>query len=91
MRRVLLDREYVYAPDGQSSPSLLYIYSKADKKTLWRDVEAYARKAREKGGKIREIVFDDSAHCVHVVAYPETYALAVGAMWNLGLRDGSGL
>jgi len=86
MRRVLLDDQYVRAANGQSCPRILYVYSKEDKMTLWRDVEAHAARARELGWKVKEIVFEDSAHCSHVLSHPETYTRAVEALWNTALR-----
>ncbi|KAI1813812.1 hypothetical protein GGS20DRAFT_551597 [Poronia punctata] len=86
MRRVLLDGKYVRGADGQSYPKLLYVYSKDDKMTLWTDVEAHARRARELGWRVKEVVFEDTAHCNHVVSHPETYSMAIQALWNTGLR-----
>ncbi|KAI0392448.1 hypothetical protein F5Y17DRAFT_359843 [Xylariaceae sp. FL0594] len=87
MRRVLLDQEHLCAAaKSQTCPRLLYVYSKKDEMTLWRDVEAHAATARHLGWKVKEIVCEDSAHCSHFSSHPETYSKAVKALWNTGLR-----
>lgn len=56
----------------------LYVYSHADELVMSQDVTSHAREAREKGFlKVEEVVFEDSAHCAHALAYKEKYWGAV--------------
>ncbi|CAL8578728.1 hypothetical protein XPA_004500 [Xanthoria parietina] len=43
-----------------------YIYSTADPMVGWRDVEAHAVEARERGCKVRRERFGKTGHCAHV-------------------------
>jgi hypothetical protein len=59
-----------------------YVASKADKLTDWRDVAAHAEEARSKGWEVREIIYEDSAHCNHLYKDPQAYHRVITDTWE---------
>lgn len=62
----------------------LYLYSKADKLVDWREVEAHARSAEERGasGKTELVRFETSEHVAHIREDAEKYWDAVRVCWE---------
>jgi hypothetical protein len=56
----------------------LYVFSKADELVPYGDVQVHAEDARKKGyAEVRQVLFEDSAHCAHAMAHKDEYWGAV--------------
>lgn len=61
---------------------LCYLYSKADQLVEWTDIQDHAKKARRRGWRVTEVLFEDSAHCAHMSRFEEQYTSVIEAMWQ---------
>ncbi|KAF4994604.1 hypothetical protein FDECE_13061 [Fusarium decemcellulare] len=55
----------------------LYLYSKVDELVDWEAVASHGFEARKKGYHVEEVVFNNSAHCAHLLEDTEKYWDAV--------------
>ncbi len=54
----------------------LFLYSKADKLCPWKDIEDVIAARGQLGVDVRQICWEDSAHCSHLLQYKEEYVKA---------------
>jgi hypothetical protein len=71
-------------PQGLSTlkAAKLYLYSKEDEIILWRDIEAHAAEAREKGFDVALEMFEGTSHCGHMKDHKEQYWGAIERRWR---------
>lgn len=83
-RRTLLDPDVIRGVEEEAGEreKVCLIYSKADRMCEWTDVRAHAEESRRMGWGVREVVFEDSAHCAHFLMDPGRYTEAVQGMWD---------
>ncbi|XXH01915.1 hypothetical protein Hte_008277 [Hypoxylon texense] len=59
----------------------LYAYSEADLMVSWKDAHGHAEEARRRGYRdVREVRFQDSGHCAHIMEDAEKYWSAIQTM-----------
>lgn len=77
-------------PLEESRPArgALYLFSKEDRMIDWTNIKQHANEARTKGWRVREILFEGSAHCAHLATAEKMYGEAVESIWE-GNGDGS--
>ncbi|PVG04737.1 hypothetical protein CPB86DRAFT_803497 [Serendipita vermifera] len=65
---------------GYSTPQL-FIYSKADHTTPFKDIQEFTESSEAHGNKIQRLIFEDSDHVSHMRKHPETYWNAIKQCW----------
>ena len=88
IRESLLEPQYICAKFPQDEEEamgrVVYIFSKEDKMTYWKDVTDHAAEARAKGWEVVEILVHGSVHCGHLQKGSDKYADAVKQIWDGG-------
>lgn len=82
VRQILNDRELF-----ENETRRCYIYSDADDMVSWRDIEAHAEDARQKGFVVQTEKFQGSAHCQHIRVEGGKYWGIVNDVWRGGSSD----
>lgn len=59
-----------------------YLFSKEDRMIEWTDIEQHAEEARRKEWRVKEVLFEGSGHCAHLVMHKERYVETVNGIWE---------
>ncbi|GAA6058848.1 hypothetical protein JCM10212_002792 [Sporobolomyces blumeae] len=83
-KKPLLNRLYDWLNSPSALPPVprLYFYSLIDLLIPYKDVEAHARTARERGIDVRTEKFDKTPHVTHARSEPERYWGKVAELWR---------
>lgn len=82
-RRTLLD-ERLIEDSAKEKGKICYISSKTDVMVDWRDIADHAKMAREKGWDVKELIFEDTAHCNHFAKHENEYSDKLRRLWEGG-------
>ncbi|KAH7135949.1 indole-diterpene biosynthesis protein-like protein PaxU [Dendryphion nanum] len=80
-RRTIAD-EKMHEDPRDGSHRIAYVASKGDRLTPWRDVGSHAEGMREKGWRVKELVYEETAHCNHMAKDKNAYLDVVRFVWE---------
>jgi len=80
-RKTILD-EKLHGDPRDGSHRIAYIASEADKLTQVQDVLSHSQLAKKQGWKVKELVYDGTAHCNHMAEDGQVYLDIVKSVWE---------